>query len=81
MLIYRWEDEQLFVTQVMHGALKSDVSTHKVSIEKIHEGHRKPVQKLKKIDGYVYVTGDSSVLGGGFQPKQVYQHHLGSKKC
>lgn len=74
MLIYEKKGGQLYITQVMIGAGKSHVSTHKTDIDRIHASHRDPVEYLQ--EGLVFVTGDSSVLGGGVQPRSRYAHYL-----
>ena len=75
MLIYEWVETQLWVTQVMMGFGKPNASSHKTSPDRIHADHRIPVSEL--VDGFVYVTGDTSVLGGGFQPRSRYERYLG----
>ncbi len=75
MLIYEQIGKKYFVTQVIFGFKKNKTKTHKVKVTKlIIPSHAAGCRKLTQ--GRVFVTGDTSILGGGNQPRQVYQHLL-----
>ena len=76
MLVYEMREDGLYVTQVIHGFNGSEITPHKTTIQKIHQSHRDSVRYLKPDDGLVYVTGDTSVLGGGIKPRRLYEQYL-----
>jgi len=76
MLIYEKKPDGLYCTQVIHGFNKSDCTTNKLPPQKVHNKHKDGVGLLTDTGLMVFVTGDTSVLGGGIQARIKYEHYL-----
>ena len=76
MLIYEKKEDGYYCTQVILGFTKSECVTHKVKQKEIHNEHFKTVRLLSTDETMVFVTGDTSVLGGGVQARYKYERYL-----
>lgn len=74
MLIYEKIDDLYFVTEVIFGFEKTSIKQYGTSLDKIYHKHAEHVKNLE--DGECYATGDTSMVGGGLQPREIYQHIL-----
>lgn len=74
MLIYQKKNNEYYVTEVIVGFMHTNVQTTKTNLKKIYHKHRNEVEKIG--EETVYVTGDTSMVGGGHQPEYVYKHIL-----
>lgn len=77
MLIYEKVGEYYYVTEVIPGFRGTRVNTYKTDLTRMPESHAKEVVKIEP--GMVYATGDTSMVGGGHQPAEVYSHVLSNK--
>jgi len=79
MLVYQWDDGDLFCTEVMHGALRTSINTFKVSLEKVYRNHREGILSIKDKPEMIYVTGNNASNGNGVQ-KDCYGYLKTIKK-
>ena len=74
MLIYEKIEEYIYVTEVIYGFNGTRTDIHKTDYTRMPESHAKEVKKIES--GMVYATGDTSMVGGGHQRREVYSHIL-----
>ena len=74
MLIYEKINDKVYVTQVTYGFSERKIELHRARIKEIQYKYQQTCRDLEP--GQVFVLGDTSIVQGGLQPREVYNHIL-----